>query len=481
MKNIYKKTLTIGIFILFAGLIIAPAINAISLQNNERESIELQNNIFKANNGDYDLLIVTPKKFVRALKPLLKHKEQIGVNTKLSTLDEIYEEEYWGRDNAEKIKFYIKNAYDLWGIKYVLLVGGKIGQLNRWHCPVRYIYLGNNWERKILSDTYFADIYDSEGNYSSWDSDGDGRYGEWFYGQQPEDKFIDRFPEIGVGRLPCRNRFELRFMVKKIIKYEKTTYGQPWFNDMIAIAGDTYPEYANPKWAGNEGEYYADLAFENMTGFNQIKLYCSEGTLTGPREICPAISKGSGFVYFVGHGSAMSWNTHFPNDKNRTERFTLSHIARLMNFNKLPICVVSGCHNSQFDCSIFKFFNATTRYHLEFAFECFSWLMTRKIGGGSVATLGCTALGHTKEDKPIAFNGGINELEVQFFKQYGQNEIEILGDTWKEAVKWYVETYPVDWNEELTNESWVDQQVSLTWVLFGDPSMKIGGYPPSIT
>jgi len=42
---------------------------------------------------------------------------------------------YWyGRDNPEKIKYFIKTAVEQWGIKYVMLVGDykKI--------PVRYVY-----------------------------------------------------------------------------------------------------------------------------------------------------------------------------------------------------------------------------------------------------------------------------------------------------------------------------------------------------
>jgi len=216
-----------------------------------------------------------------------------------------------------------------------------------------------------------------------------------------------------------------------------------------------------------------------MTDFNAIKLYTSDGTLTGWKNITRALNKGCGFVYFVGHGSAMSWSTHFPNSKNWTESFKIFHIPRLLNMNKLPICVVGGCHNCQFDVSIFNIFNKTRKRHGEAVIECWGWRMTRKIGGGSIATIGSTALGYTKEDKDL-FKGGTNELEAQFFKQYGQNNVDIIGDTWKAALNWYVDTYPVNWETELTNDSWVDVQVASTWTLLGDPTLKIGGYPPSI-
>lgn len=477
MKEINKKIYVIGILTILLGMSVVTSINAESLKNVEVTIEEKDDGIETQDVPVYDLIIITPKYFARSLQPLVCHKNKVGVKTRLVTLREVYTQSYWGRDKAEQIKFYIKDAIENWGIRYVLLVGGKVGQSNRWYCPVRYVYTGNDWESHILSDMYFADIYDSEGNFSDWDSDGDGIYSEFFIGEQPEDKFIDLDPDIAVGRLPCRYRFEVKLAVKRIIKYEKTAYGKSWFDDMVVIAGDTYIEKHNSSWVGYEGEFYGDMAIENMSDFNPIKLYTSDGTLTGGRDILKALNKGCGFVYFVGHGSPMSWATHFPNDENRTKSFGTTQIARLRNMNRQPVCIVSGCHNSQFDVSVLNYFNKTKRYHMEWPPECWSWQMTRKIGGGSIATIGCAALGHTKEDKPT-FAGGINELEVEFFKQYGQNEVDILGDTWKAALSWYVDTYPIDWNSELGKDEWVDLQVPQTWILFGDPSLKIGGYPP---
>jgi hypothetical protein len=468
----YKKITIFAVLLLLFGMTIVPNINAGDKQNT-KEYRELTNSNFQT----YKLLIITPEKFAVQLKVLRTHKENMGVSTNLVTLDEIYANtSNPGRDDAEKIKYFIKEAIESWGIEYVLLVGGKNGQFNSWTLPPRYIGIGNSWEKQILSDLYFADIYDENGSFSSWDSDNDGIFLEWYTGEQPDDKYIDLTPDVAVGRLPCRNIIEVIIIVNKIIRYEKSAYGKPWFNDMVAIAGDTYPEFQNPDWAGNEGELYADMAFENMTGFNPIKLYTSEGTLTGWEDSVEAINKGCGFVYFVGHGSAVSWSTHYPNSKNWTESFYAGHMSKLMNFGKLPVCVVSGCHNNQFDITIFNLFNETKKMHGEAGVECWGWRMTRKFFGGSIATLGCSALGYTKEDK-VLFKGGINELEVQFFKEYGQNGLDIIGDGWKAAISWYVDTYPVPWDEELTQDSWVDTQVPCTWTLLGDPSLKIGGYP----
>ena len=104
--------------------------------------------------------------------------------------------------------------------------------------------------------------------------------------------------------------------------------------------------------------------------------------------------------------------------------------------------------------------------------------MTRKVGGGSVATLGCSALGYTKEDKD-SFEGGLNWVEVEFFRQYGQENQSIIGDAWREAVSNYIATYaPIDWGETTDGDSFIDVKVPQSFVLFGDPSLCIGGIPP---
>ena len=86
----------------------------------------------------YDLVIISPSEFSNELQPLINHKISMGVNTILKTTEEIYSE-YSGRDNAEKIKYFIKDAIETWGIDYVLLVGS-IDKL-----PIRTSY-ASFWE-----------------------------------------------------------------------------------------------------------------------------------------------------------------------------------------------------------------------------------------------------------------------------------------------------------------------------------------------
>lgn len=426
----------------------------------------------------HTLLILTPKIFKDELQPLVCHKNSYGLSTKLVTLPEVYHQMYWyGRDNAEKIKYFIKTAMEEWGIRYVLLVGGRSSQfLPTWYCPIRYVSMVDDWDEGYLSDLYFADIYDADGNFSSWDSDNDGLYGEWYIGETAQDVAIDLIPDVAVGRLPCRSEREVRIMVEKIITYETTVFDQPWFSTMLVAAGDTYPETSNANWTGYEGEYYGDRAIENMTGFTATRLYTSDQTFSDKKDVIEAFRKGWGFVYLVGHGSPKQWGNNAPNGSMFIQGPNSNDMWRFRNKDRLPVCVVSGCHNSQFDVCLRRLFNYSTRWKQEYVPECWSERIMREPSGGAISCIGCTALGYTKEDK-TSFKGGINELECAFFHAYGQDHVTVLGDTWASAIAWYAQTYPVEWNSSGFGDSWIDAKVMQSWALFGDPSLQIGGLP----
>ena len=59
-----------------------------------------------------------------------------------------------------------------------------------WHLPVRYTNLFDNpkfpltaestlHDPGVISDLYYADIYEAGGNFSSWDPNGDGVFAAW--------------------------------------------------------------------------------------------------------------------------------------------------------------------------------------------------------------------------------------------------------------------------------------------------------------
>jgi len=277
----------------------------------------------------YDMLIITDEKFVSHLQPLVDHKNGIGIKTIIKTTQEIYPT-YNGRDDPEDIKLCIKDAIEQWGITYVLLAGGRKGQTLEWYVPERRSNNADPSGRDVgeggySCDLYYADIYDKNGEFDNWDSNGNGIIGE-FDEDMPENRDnIDFYPDVYLGRLPLRYTWEADVVVDKIINYENTPM-ESWFKKAFFIGGDTSPPARDTSGVIEEGIYEGeltcDVAASYMTDFDVEKLYTSTGTFSSYMDVVNAYNTGAGFINFEGHGSPTVWGNFHP-DGQTEEEFTL--------------------------------------------------------------------------------------------------------------------------------------------------------------
>jgi hypothetical protein len=436
----------------------------------------------------YDLLILTPSKYENLLIPLIEHKNNFGFNTKLVTLDKVYEEMYWhGRDTQEKIKYFIKESIEKWGITNVLLIGGLNGQKSTWDFPIRYSRVvppdeQEYAEQSFISDIYYADIYNSLGEFSSWDSNKDDIFSVWNETFKEE---MDLYPDVYLGRIPCRNSNEVKIMVDKIIKYEEQKCDDQWFKNLLLVAGDSYNDTAH----FNEGELISEKAIELMPEFQPVKVYASEQDINR-KTVNSAMNQGSGFAYFCGHGSPASWSTHFPPDGNIwTTGYNINDMIFLRNKEKMPITVVGGCHNGKFDVTLMNIIKGIREYGLrEYFFQppfrfyynewvpnCWAWWLTSKANGGAIATIANTGLGtHGEGDSDYNLIADYLEvldgwLELRFLQLYGEENRDFLGENHGDTLSGYL-------NRFLGDNAKMDVKMVQQWGLFGDPSLKIGGY-----
>lgn len=217
--------------------------------------------IFKTKADTYDLLIISGSAYINELERLVQHKENLGIKTNLISVNKINGQ---GRDLAEKIKYYIKKQIEETGIEYVMLVGGhrSFFGLNKQalQIPTRFVHLDDGAEPGFVSDLYYADIYsydDDTGTYefASWDTDNDGKYGEWSGIKQDK---VDLYPDVNLGRLACRKTSEITIMVDKIINYENSG-NKDWFEKMYVISGDDFQDQPmlDIQWdtTGLDGEF----------------------------------------------------------------------------------------------------------------------------------------------------------------------------------------------------------------------------------
>ena len=168
---------------------------------------------------EYDMVIISPALFSEALQPLINHKNSVGIRTLLKMTEEIYDE-YDGRDKPEQIKYCIKDVVETYHIKYVLLVGGRVGQSFQWYIPPRYSHVDDGFMHKeFLSDLYYADIYDEQMDFEDWDSNVNNIFSEWYVDESKPHDVMDLKPDVSLGRLPCRYEQEVEIVVEKIIEY----------------------------------------------------------------------------------------------------------------------------------------------------------------------------------------------------------------------------------------------------------------------
>ena len=204
------------------------------------------------------------------------------------------------------------------------------------------------WKQKFLSDLYFADIYNEDGTFSSWDDNGNGVFGEWPPGEAAIDH-PDLIPDVSLGRIPCLDKRELHIVVQKIIYYENNGCDESWFKTMVVVAGDTYPG-RTPYY---DGEVYTQQGLDIMAGFKPVKVWASDGSLKSWVDVISAVNKGCGFLWLSGHGNPKTWGTHPPNDNGtwiqglRLRNLPFSTTARnflyaLQGAVVLTICLMSA-------------------------------------------------------------------------------------------------------------------------------------------
>jgi hypothetical protein len=416
------------------------------------------------------MVIIAPREFSDAIQPLITHKNAVGISTFLKTTEDIYSE-YIGNDEAEKIKYFIKDSIETFNIHYVLLVGGRKGQSLQWYVPPRYVHLDDGARYTMyITDLYFADIYNENGNdFETWDTNDNGIYGEWGFDT------MDLKPDVSVGRLPCRNTREVQTVVGKIITYETSSYGKSWCQNIVGVGGDTRPDLGGE--FQYEGEVIVDYVLDQMHNYNRIKLYASEGTLTSSNDVVDAFNQGCGFFYYNGRGGTNQLLTFAPDGSS----IIPLHNKDILNFNNEnmnPICILGGCLTGKFEVSILNIFKIREpNYELnDCTFDCIGWSIIKTASGGAIASIAptsqCWVQFGDNNNNHIAdivevYSGW---LQQELFRAVNEEQIDVLGELHLTAISNYINTFAVTRDK-------IDCKTIQEFVLIGDPSLKIGGYP----
>jgi hypothetical protein len=94
--------------------------------------------------------------------------------------------------------------------------------------------------------------------------------------------------------------------------------------------------------------------------------------------------------------------------------------------------------------------------------------MTRLRNRGAIASIGNTGLGYGTLGGDCTIGGLDGGISLEFFRQYGTEGHDILGDAYSQTLTWYINSFDMGEDDHVKS---VQQ-----WVLLGDPSLMIGGY-----
>jgi hypothetical protein len=285
--------------------------------------------------------------------------------------------------------------------------------------------------------------------------------------------------------------------------YDPKPYGHEtsihvWINSgngttVFSTTKDGLQMYYEGEWTTGEqlllgragGAYYMPSEFQ------KIFLWSSNGQWTGQTQVINTISQGAGFVFFSGHGSPAVWSNHYPGipgnrKKGEVEGLYVIDILggppflpmdKLSNNYKNPIVVVGGCHNSMFNVSLIPTFLDVKNVHMKHSYgnptaECWSERFVRLSETGAIATMGNTGYGYGILNEFCTTGGLDNYITTEFFVQYGTDGHKILGEAYAGTLTEYISHFKGSGDWDSAHQKTVEQ-----WVLLGDPSLLIGGYP----
>jgi hypothetical protein len=318
-------------------------------------------------------IIITTNELIDGFSPFAEWLTDKGVPASVIRLSYILQT-YPGRDEAEKMRNFIINAYNNCGTIWVLL-GGDDGVV-----PIRYGWADTLNESPsqtntiIPSDLYFSDL---NGN---WDVDEDGRWGE------PYHDAIDIYPEVFVGRVLTRSPEEVNNWVNKILQYEQyggndlSKFAQTtWIYDSSASSRSLYPY---PSTRMKFPEYFehtnlnraeANVAVDRLNDGNGLyQIYC-HGTFTFPyftNAFLPRFIGGPWYIHGFWSGS--------PSVEN-------DGLNRLQNSEQYYIIYSVSCDNAAYDNELPGYIPNDTTIADAFT-DTYS-------GAGAVAFLGNTRMG----------------------------------------------------------------------------------------
>jgi len=398
----------------------------------------------KRYDNETDLLLITNQELLSSFQEYIDFKKSQGFVVEAITTEEIYAN-YAGEDHPEKIRNAIIDYYENKNLQYVILGGDADGDSGEEVIvPARGLSAsaGGETENNIPADIYYS------GLDGSWDSNGNGIFGEY-------DEF-DIMAEVYVGRFCVDNPTEVANVINKHIKYQDEPVledipkalmvGELLWTDPNTYGGDYKDEIAE----GSSNHGYTTAGFTN--NFSVSYLYERDGSWTINDVFNAFNNTGINIINHLGH-SNVTYNMTMYNSSVSTANFTNDGIDRGFVFE-----YSQGCYCGSFDNR-----NSYGSYGTE---DCFAEKITT-LETGLVATIMNSRYGWGMKGST---DGASQYFDREFFDAIFGENMYPLGEANADSKE-----------DNIAN---LDEGV-MRWCayetnLFGDPSMYLWTEQPGV-
>ena len=273
-------------------------------------------------------VIITSDELAVPFEQLASFRERHGLKVKIVTTSWI-EANHQGADTQERIRSFIRYAWEEWQTEFILLGGDESVIPHRG----MYVKVGTTIETDIPCDLYYSCL---DGD---WNSDGDNYYGE------PGEE--DLIPEVSIGRLPVESAAGINAFVHKLIIYTETPPAGMTTTALMAgellwsIDGvDTWGGDCKDEIIIGSDDY--GFSSKGIPGsFSVSTIYDRNLGSWGSGALIPLLNAGVHLVNHLGHTNLHS-----------VMRLPIYDLWQLNNVSSgtMPfICYSQGCYPASFD------------------------------------------------------------------------------------------------------------------------------------
>ncbi len=388
------------------------------------------------NGSDVSYLIITSDELVSAFQPLADFRTAQGLPAVIKTLSWIEDNYRHGVDVQETIRMFIRDAYQRWGVEYVLM-GGDTDIV-----PARFItseFYPPGGSTDIPADLYFACL---DGN---WNADADMIFGEPNLSPLNPGDDCDMSSDVSFGRAPVSSAAAASVFAGKAIAQESALAGSG-FGNRIMFAAEVLFRNQEDEVTLDGADYIEDLIdtvivpctdmeylrlYESYDAVDEFEVPLYPGSVNETRQaVLDSMNTGRyGIVDQVGHGFFFDMSV---GDLN----ITGGDADALINDNKFLMYALN-CASAAFD------------------YACLMERFVQNPDGGSYASIGASR---------AAFPSTANDFQVEFFNQLMCEGEHRLGDL--------MTLSRLPWLDFASTNSFT-RWTYMNYTLLGDPGQKM--------